>query len=59
MPTDESVPRSSWQDALESLTREHQADVVTIEVTTQERRPIRSRKNSPLPTSNMTLTTML
>lgn len=35
--TDETeVPKSSWHDALESLTREHQGAVVTIEVTSSD-----------------------
>jgi hypothetical protein len=32
----ESVPQSGWHDALDSLTREHQGDVVTIKATTSE-----------------------
>jgi hypothetical protein len=30
------VPKSSWHDTLESLTREHQGEVVTIEVDTSD-----------------------
>src|SRR5271166_4682115 len=30
--SNEELPRSSWKDALESLTREHEGDAVTIEV---------------------------
>jgi hypothetical protein len=29
----EELPRSSWKEALEELSREHEGDVVTIEVT--------------------------
>jgi pimeloyl-ACP methyl ester carboxylesterase len=32
----ESVPQSGWHDIPDSLTREHQGDVVTIEVTKSE-----------------------
>jgi hypothetical protein len=30
------LPKSSWHEALDSLTREHQGEVVTIEVTTSD-----------------------
>src|SRR3984885_13753151 len=30
------VPKSSWREALDSLTREHQGEVVTIEVETSD-----------------------
>lgn len=32
----EELPRSSWHEALESLTKQHQGDEVTIEVPTLE-----------------------
>ncbi len=31
-PTDEEVPRSTWHESLDSLTRQHEGDDVTIEL---------------------------
>ncbi len=35
-PNDEELPRADWRQALDTLTKEHEGDEVTIEVLTDE-----------------------